>query len=742
MQIIYDLKNEIGEEILTSDRILFIKDLINEKFPISLRKQQRIYEKICKEIIDEISIGHIESAFNFLKLIYLSENYKLGHNYVKSTGIFRSSKYHYNFQPLLELINNLNLFLSTISINLYSNYFNSIKNLLILSDDIKNEYEKIVQFLMDDQALRIVLNNCDHTFMVNTLHPELFQFSNSVEEMIIKSNFYSPEEISNSISNIVSIYIESHVKEIIPTANLNSTPDYNLNILEIIASSFKINKYKEIEIDVGVFEYQATLINNQIKIQGDTFERQKRVGYFLSEQKRLSLAIETLLDLEKDDKDYLKFEDLLEDLTKLSSGGELELYRVATNPDRFLLNPPLDIFQTKKYSSNIYHLEDLIRFSQIYYENYLFNKVNSIDEIANTNIHSKFTVMDYINLSKIFRLFNYSLIIAYTENRDKIKNIEQLFSNSLLSIISKDHIKLLFNYIIKIQNDEELEDFLSPISLNINEKNNYIDLQYTPILKINDFEYLTLNATSFNSDIIRKICIHNKFSFSIDNSNDVIIDQMVVEIKNCFIAKDFLVQTDFNFSKFELDLIALKDNSLFIFECKNPYHPVNSHELRNVYDHIEHAIFQLERAKNELEDNSKLSQLFENLGWSEHYNSNIKVYYGICNANRMLVGYNKNEIYVHHAHQLINLLTTGEIINFDHTESLWESNEFNTNDLIRFITGESISQNYDELTEKYHFNFKTSDFEISIESYLSGMNYLRKSHTIDKNITVKLEDHL
>ncbi|MDC4542016.1 hypothetical protein NQ781_18295, partial [Acinetobacter baumannii] len=62
--------------------------------------------------------------------------------------------------------------------------------------------------------------------------------------------------------------------------------------------------------------------------------------------------------------------------------------------------------------------------------------------------------------------------------------------------------------------------------------------------------------------------------------------------------------------------------------------------------------------------------------------------------------------------------------------------------LIRFITGGSISQNYDEFTEKYHFNFETSNYEISIESYLSGMPFMRKNHKIEEKISVKLENYL
>ena len=43
----------------------------------------------------------------------------------------------------------------------------------------------------------------------------------------------------------------------------------------------------------------------------------------------------------------------------------------------------------------------------------------------------------------------------------------------------------------------------------------------------------------------------------------------------------------------DTDLVAYRDGVLYLFECKNAYHPCNPHEMRNSYDHIRKAGTQL-----------------------------------------------------------------------------------------------------------------------------------------------------
>lgn len=741
MNYLDELITSINEANLTTERLTILRNLITSKFPNSLKKQEKEYGKICKFIIENIRENNIENAVSLLKLIYISENHELGHTSIKSSGVFRCCKYEYNHENLIVIIEQIKDFLISINYNTLSEYFNSVTNILKISPDIKIEYDKIVIFLQNDDKLRFSLNNSDHNFLIKNERPEFFFFSKNVQEMIMKQSFYSPEEVSSSVSRILKIYINESLKNKIPQANFNTLHDHEFNIVDILKSAFILNKYEELEIDVGIFEYNSCFENNTLTIKAGDFEKQKRIGFFLADQKRLKILSDFLSN--EENHGLLEFETLKELIKDLDSEGKIKCYSLINNPDRFGLYIRADFLKTKEYSSSGLFKEDILKIHHICHENYLEDNNYTLEvPISDVKIHENFSVLDYINLERIFKLTNYSLLAAYQNNLKKIPNIDEVLSNSILRIYPKTELLKLLKYALPIKTDEELEQFLEPIVLDISKETDHVDLQYTPILKINEHEYLNLTATSFTSDLIRRICIKNKFSFSIDTSKNPNYDHMVALLEKNFKNRDFIVKTDFNFASFELDFIALKDNTLFIFECKNPYHPTNNHELRNTYDHIEHAFFQLKRAKFELEDSAKLKQLFEQLGWSNYYNTKINIHYGICNANRMLVGYSKNDVHVHHAHQLINLLKTGKVQNFDVSESLWSGDDFQTADLVRFMRGQAINQNYDHLTEKYNFSFKTDNHEVCIESYLSGVDQLRKNFNIDKNISVQLEDHI
>jgi hypothetical protein len=735
------IKTEINRTTITPNDLNRLQEFIQEKLPISLKKQEDEYKKICKIITEDIEKNEIQDAVSLLKIIYLSKNNELGHSIVKSSGVFRSSKYNYEHQNIITTLNELKEFLKNLNIILFTSYFESVINLLKISTDLKIEENKIVEFLKDGKKLRLLLTNSDHAFFVAAVEPEFYMYANTIEDKIIKEVFYAPEVVSSSVSAILNIYIKYSILGIIPRADFNAVNDVSFDVTSILKSAFIIMKYNELEIDVGVFEYTASYKNNLLKINGNDFEKNKRIGYFLSAQKRNSLIFETYQALEKSlgEKNIFSFDNFKQIITDLHRDGTHIAYELRNNPDRFALRLPLFFFKIPHISKGSLTKEDFLTLSILSHENYLFDDdIRILFKIANTPINKNFTTLDYIKLSRIFKIMNYLLQTAYTENKDKNPNINNIFNNSLLSIYSKENLYTTIKEVLTLNNDIEVEKFLEPIILDITKNCDLIDLQYTPILKINNYEYLVLTATAFSSDLIRRISIKNKFSFSIDTSKKPAIDYMIVELESSFNQKGFLVKPDFKFSNFEIDLIALKDNNLFLFECKNPYHGVNNHELRNTYDHIKKAVFQMNRAKYELETLGKLNQFFDELGWSEHFNNQISIHYGIINANRTLVGYTEKNVTVYHAHQLLNVLNTGKIVSFGEVKSIWKNEVFEVQDLINFLNNDMKNHNINDLSEKYNINMKISNNEICIETYLCGLDVIRESYQIPENISINI----
>ncbi|GAA5557213.1 hypothetical protein Asch01_01932 [Acinetobacter schindleri] len=124
----------------------------------------------------------------------------------------------------------------------------------------------------------------------------------------------------------------------------------------------------------------------------------------------------------------------------------------------------------------------------------------------------------------------------------------------------------------------------------------YLDIQYSPVLSIGN--ELLITPTIFStSNLIRSALIKLNRNISIINDSD----KMIETLENRFKAKGFSVATEIKIGKYEIDIIAKKGQEVFVFECKNAYHPVNEFELRNSFAHISKASTQLDNLKYKLD---------------------------------------------------------------------------------------------------------------------------------------------
>ena len=204
------------------------------------------------------------------------------------------------------------------------------------------------------------------------------------------------------------------------------------------------------------------------------------------------------------------------------------------------------------------------------------------------------------------------------------------------------------------------------------------------------------------SNIIRSIAIKNNVHLSSFNN----LDYMVEFVANAFKSQGFQVASDFKFSQDEIDIVAYKNNHMFLFECKNPYHPVNDHELRNTYDHVCKAFKQIEKFKGILNDINKYKSFCQKLGFD--ISCDTVVHYGVINANRALAGYKKGGVRVLHANELVNFITTGRIVIMSEEYTCWKDEKFTLEDLISYMDGHLSSDILDVIEKiEYRKNYRS-----------------------------------
>ena len=185
----------------------------------------------------------------------------------------------------------------------------------------------------------------------------------------------------------------------------------------------------------------------------------------------------------------------------------------------------------------------------------------------------------------------------------------------------------------------------------------------------------------------------------------------------------FLVRNDFETKiagkELELDVVAWRDGSLFLFECKNAYHPVSVHEMRNSWDHIRGARKQLDKRREVLADAGNQASLFQKLGWKVDVPCDVHT--GIVIANRVFHGASLNGHPIRQAHELINVLTSGRIVADEDSLSFWIGPDFQIADLIAYLGTASIAADQLEVLDPREWRYSMGYRELAFSSYVLDM---------------------
>lgn len=335
----------------------------------------------------------------------------------------------------------------------------------------------------------------------------------------------------------------------------------------------------------------------------------------------------------------------------------------------------LELFNTRSlYINESQMLEGLL------FDNYYPNSILDFE------IKEGLSILDIISLHRVFIftsfIFRKAAEIEYKEFKLRHKVL-------LRSILPVFNIETFISFITNIYpdlNPEKISKLLEIFSSDFEKINDSFDLQYTPFIFLKNS--LIISPTIFcMSNFIRYSLWSQDKSLSIPKQGH---DMMIDTLEKIFNSRGFIVEKDFKFGKDEIDLIIVDENTnnIFIFECKNPYHPVNSYELRNTYSHLLKAQSQIKKFKKNLSDISTFKNLCLKLKINfKRYN----LHYGVINSNRLFSGHKMEESHIICAYDLINFLIDGKIIFKMKKFNVWSNNTFEVQDLIDFINGKVIS---------------------------------------------------
>jgi hypothetical protein len=293
------------------------------------------------------------------------------------------------------------------------------------------------------------------------------------------------------------------------------------------------------------------------------------------------------------------------------------------------------------------------------------------------------TALDILKVQRVFRVIE----IVFDRKLSTIKcslERERLRARSTILLMSRNQLLSIVRAVVSQEKAEELIRYLT-----LAELEQFIDIQYRPFISAGDF-YVVAPAIMSKSNLLRNIVVENRIK-----NPKTTEDFLEKTISDALLNAGFLVRSGFNFDisgKRETDIFAWKDNELFIFECKNSYHPCSAHELRTSFEQIRTAQRQLDKRISWLRTTLNQEKLFSAIGWSVP--TTINLHSAIITGNRAFSGHMMGVHPVRQAHELINVLTRGEVLRVGAEDSVkfWKGDEFQTSDLIEYLKGGTIVQ--------------------------------------------------
>lgn len=351
-------------------------------------------------------------------------------------------------------------------------------------------------------------------------------------------------------------------------------------------------------------------------------------------------------------------------------------------------------------ATDLLFLEDVLQLLQLSVERY------EQFEIEPFEIAPGILSIDVFKVTRLFALLQYLFQCELEKVGDQAER-RHLALNSVIVVMSEEQLLTLLNRVLSPQKSRKILELLV-----LDESRELVDLQYTPFLKVGK-TFLLAPALISRSNSVRNIAVLNQLHKNRLQGTD----PMQVAVAQALRDSGFKVGVEVQDSKKsktgDTDLIAYRDGVLYLFECKNAYHPCNPHEMRNSYDHIRKAGKQLTLRQQKFGETAYQTKVWQQLGWDVP--PPVKIHTAVLIANRVFTGSNIGGHPVRQAHEFINVVARGEIRAPEAVYHFWDSNELSTADLDRYLSRDGLLSDHfaslEAINYRHNFGAKYLVFE-------------------------------
>jgi hypothetical protein len=602
---------------------------------------------------------------------------------MRKEGMLRASRYGFNAGCLKKVVD------ATLSLATEVNascarleYLKSILALLELAGPAKQLKASIICRLQLRRSfgVKTLLAIVNYTFAVNWLGDR--------NKSSRSAQYWSATEFASAFSRLYTMFRNElgiqrnafHCTDDLASSNHEAVYQ------SLLVDAASLNEFIDAEVMIDGLPYKAEITGGGVLVSAidSEFERSVRLGYIQTDHQ---MAIRVHLSREVNDRRPI-VASFNETVQAILGAGLLNSVTLKDSPmERLVFEIPFIPHLFETLGQDAAFIEEIPFLQGAHLDNF------HPDGAGLLPVSETLTSMDLFKVQRIFNLIEMAFQAKLKSIEDEARQ-QLLRLRSTVMVIRSEELQLILE---KILSPEKVAELMSLLSLTTDssaeDSEVYVDLQYKPFLHAvsSPGRFIAVGPSVVaRSNLVRSVRYASKIKRKTNAKDDPMQAAVVNALEEaCFITKDSF---EFNIDgrMHETDIFAYRDGVLFVFECKNAYHPCSPHEMRGSYDLLETSRKQLDIRAGWLSNSVNQARLFEAMGWTVP--SASRVYTCTVTANRLFTGYKLGVHPVRQAHELINVLTVGQIGRGLDEPSLrfWRAEKFQIDDLIDYLNGKSV----------------------------------------------------
>ena len=428
-----------------------------------------------------------------------------------------------------------------------------------------------------------------------------FDFADSPELDRFLDKFHNPEDVAAAVSAVIALANEARPLEsadfTLPTASLELSPTCDL----LLDHGRRVSRLAEIEKLIAVLGYRLHILRTGppavfgLSAPSKDIEYALRLGFIRADigtgSSRLQVArrestspgysvmaaVETLLDSHWD---------------KL-----IEIVDPDTPRRRLLFRIPL-LPELLENISKWRFYEDVVMEEKLTQELEIPMRVKGEDEWDLTDSLGLRTFQRAWRILRFLTLLDIAALRRHQEDTGVV-------GNTLIRVISRDGLSEILTA-FGLTN-QQVVAFLKLVAANVNQLG-YLDVQYRPFLALNpralrieDKMVTTTPEIVYAPAIVASANIlpnlQRAHGIRMVTNAEAFVAEAAEYIKTLFPRVLTNAALKLGAIKTDVDIVALGEDTLYLFECKHSMTPTGAHELRDLWRDINKGVSQLETAE-------------------------------------------------------------------------------------------------------------------------------------------------